>query len=100
MVDAGDGTWHHETFMCCSRQRDQALTNLEVLRDQLATALSDLAERNLELADARQQIGSLLSLKDERDEWRLLAEQAPDLIMDPEWNREYDRLQKLYPTKE
>lgn len=69
----------------------------DILQSQLATALSDLAERNLELADARQQIGSLLSLKDERDEWRLLAEQATVPDGHTDWWRDYDRLTQLYP---
>jgi hypothetical protein len=35
-------------------------------------------------------------LKDERDEWRLLAEQAADAGTDPVWFRDYERLKKLY----
>jgi len=39
-------------------------------------------------------------LKDERDEWRLLAEQAQDLIQDHHqgWHSDYERLLKLYPV--
>lgn len=73
----------------------------EVLRAQLSTALSDLSECQRELAAARQQIGSLLSLKDERDEWRLLAEQAEELVSDHHqgWHYDYERLLKLRPAK-
>lgn len=38
-------------------------------------------------------------LKDERDEWRLLAEQAQDILPNHHqgWHYDYERLLKLYP---
>jgi hypothetical protein len=104
----GSGWWKsHKNGECVTvefsreleRELNTALSDNQVLLSQRNACEADLRECQRELAEAREQIGSMLSVKDERDKWRLLAEDAaPDVDIERKWWGNYARLLKLYPV--